>query len=59
MVGYGVHDEDKALCLLPSLQRTRNPAQQIGGYIKDLLPEKRGGSRDYLNSASDATVATI
>jgi hypothetical protein len=54
MVGYGVHDEDEALRLLPSLQRTRNPAQQIGGYIKDLLPLARGGSRDYKDVSVNA-----
>ena len=43
----GVHDEDQALWLLPSLQRTRNPAQQLGGYIKDLLPLERGGKAEY------------
>jgi hypothetical protein len=47
MVGYGVHDEDEPLWLLPALQRTRHPAQQIGTYIKNLLPVSRGGSADY------------
>jgi hypothetical protein len=47
MVGYGVHDEDEPLWLLPALQRTRYPAQQIGTYIKNLLPVSRGGSADY------------
>lgn len=53
MVGYGVHDEDEALWLLPSLHRTVKPAQQIGNYIKDLRPVERGGSREYKDFSVD------
>lgn len=48
LVGYGVHDEDAALWLLPHLQSVKEPAKLLGTYIKDLIP---GVSKEYKDFA--------
>lgn len=53
LVGYGVHDEDQALWLMPHLQTVKEPAQMLGNIIKDLLPGP-AGSKEYKDLAVES-----
>jgi hypothetical protein len=45
--GYGVHEEDEPLWLVPELQKTSTPSQVLGSYIKALQPMDRGGNSNF------------